>query len=262
MSPRYAMTVDTRRCVGCHACVYACKSENALPEKGYRDWIEVETRGRFPDLTQQIRSERCKHCEHPPCVSACPTGASHVGEGGTVLVTNGEYRTGGALTPGGQLMNRVAVTNPITVRSVNGPFVTSIVGAGPLGGGAVRCVWLGDAAVLSGFAIEEGHTQTDGDWERDMCGGGVWGEGAQAVVTNCVLRNNAAEYDGGGAYRCTLLDGIGFEIGHTPYTTGIIHSIDQALGNLPLVKTVTALPGNYFKYVCQVRQLDDLSHFR
>ncbi|MBW2526811.1 MAG: 4Fe-4S dicluster domain-containing protein [Deltaproteobacteria bacterium] len=85
--PRYAMTVDTKRCVGCHACVYACKAENDVPEGGYRDWIEVETRGRFPHLTQQIRSERCKHCEHPPCVSACPTGASHVNEGGTVLVT-------------------------------------------------------------------------------------------------------------------------------------------------------------------------------
>jgi Fe-S-cluster-containing dehydrogenase component len=88
MSRRYAMTMDTKRCVGCHACVYACKAENDLPEQGYRDWIEVETRGSFPSLTQQIRSERCKHCEHPPCVSACPTGASHVNEGGTVLVTH------------------------------------------------------------------------------------------------------------------------------------------------------------------------------
>ena len=85
---RYAMTMDTKRCVGCHACVYACKAENDLPELGYRDWIEVETRGSFPSLTQQIRSERCKQCEHPPCVSACPTGASHVNEGGTVLVTD------------------------------------------------------------------------------------------------------------------------------------------------------------------------------
>lgn len=84
---RYAMTMDTRRCVGCHACVLACKTENAVPEKGYRDWIAVETRGHFPNLSQQIRSERCNHCEHPPCVSACPTGASHVGEAGTVQIT-------------------------------------------------------------------------------------------------------------------------------------------------------------------------------
>jgi Fe-S-cluster-containing dehydrogenase component len=85
--PRYAMTMDTSRCVGCHACVFACQGENALPEHGFRDWIEVETHGKFPHLTQQIRSHRCNHCETAPCVTACPTGASHVSEGGTVLVT-------------------------------------------------------------------------------------------------------------------------------------------------------------------------------
>jgi len=84
--PRYAMTVDTVRCVGCNACVLACKAENRLPLQGYRDWITTEVRGRFPNLQQQIRSERCNHCTHPPCVQACPTGASHVGHGGTVLV--------------------------------------------------------------------------------------------------------------------------------------------------------------------------------
>ena len=31
MSPRFAMAVDTRRCVGCNACVIACKTENAAP---------------------------------------------------------------------------------------------------------------------------------------------------------------------------------------------------------------------------------------
>jgi Fe-S-cluster-containing dehydrogenase component len=82
------MTVDTKRCVGCNACVLACKAENALPEDGFRDWITTETRGEFPTLHQEIRSERCNHCERPPCVSACPTGASHVNKGGTVLVTH------------------------------------------------------------------------------------------------------------------------------------------------------------------------------
>ena len=85
--PRYAMTVDVKRCVGCNACVLACKAENALPENGFRDWIATETEGEFPTLRQEIRSERCNHCDRPPCVGACPTGASHVNEGGTVLVT-------------------------------------------------------------------------------------------------------------------------------------------------------------------------------
>ncbi len=87
MSPRYAMAVDTRRCVGCNACVIGCKTENALPEGCFRDWIAEEVHGTFPDLSMQIRSERCNHCADTPCVAACPTGASHVAEGGTVLVT-------------------------------------------------------------------------------------------------------------------------------------------------------------------------------
>jgi Fe-S-cluster-containing dehydrogenase component len=87
MSARYVMTVDTRRCVGCNACVIACKEENRLPPGAFRDWITTETRGVFPHLAQEIRSERCNHCSDAPCVRVCPTGASHVGPGGTVQVS-------------------------------------------------------------------------------------------------------------------------------------------------------------------------------
>lgn len=83
---RYAMTVDMRRCVGCSACVLACKTENNVPDGYNRDWIVHEVRGRFPDLSQEIRSERCMHCTDAPCVTACPTGASLIAEGGVVLV--------------------------------------------------------------------------------------------------------------------------------------------------------------------------------
>jgi Fe-S-cluster-containing dehydrogenase component len=86
MKKRYGMAVDTRRCVGCNACVIACKTENALPEGGFRDWVVQEVHGKFPDLSMQIRSERCNHCSAPACVDACPTGASHVTDGGIVAV--------------------------------------------------------------------------------------------------------------------------------------------------------------------------------
>jgi Fe-S-cluster-containing dehydrogenase component len=85
---RYAMVVDTRLCVGCKACVLACNAENKVPHGFSRDWIVEEVRGEFPKLSMEIRSERCNHCENPPCVDACPTGASHVNEGGTVLVSH------------------------------------------------------------------------------------------------------------------------------------------------------------------------------
>jgi Fe-S-cluster-containing dehydrogenase component len=70
--------------------VLACKAENALPENGFRDWIVTETSGTFPKLSQEIRSERCNHCSSSPCVSACPTGASHLSDGGAVIVDRGK----------------------------------------------------------------------------------------------------------------------------------------------------------------------------
>lgn len=83
---RYGMVMDTKKCVGCKACVLACMAENNLPEGHARDWVVEEVRGQFPDLRAEIRSERCHHCEDAPCVSACPTGASHFSDGGSVQV--------------------------------------------------------------------------------------------------------------------------------------------------------------------------------
>jgi len=85
--PRYAMVIDTKKCVGCMDCVVACKTENNVPEGYNRDWITYETIGKFPNLQMEIRSERCNHCDNPPCVYTCPTGASHIHQpGNTVLV--------------------------------------------------------------------------------------------------------------------------------------------------------------------------------
>ena len=86
--PRYGMAIDTRKCVGCMDCVVACQTEHDVPQGYCRDWIVTEVRGTFPDLALEIRSERCNHCDDPPCVSCCPTGASHVEpQGRTVQVT-------------------------------------------------------------------------------------------------------------------------------------------------------------------------------
>ena len=88
---RFGMAIDTRTCVGCMDCVVACKTENQVPEGFSRDWIAYDSRGAFPALRLEIRSERCNHCDEPPCVGCCPTGASHVEAlGRIVLVTHGE----------------------------------------------------------------------------------------------------------------------------------------------------------------------------
>ncbi|MBI3005238.1 MAG: 4Fe-4S dicluster domain-containing protein [Ignavibacteriales bacterium] len=85
---RYGMVIDTTKCVGCMDCVVACKTENGTPEGFNRDWINYVVSGEFPTLNMEIRSERCNHCDNPPCVDSCPTGASHVHDVGKVVLVD------------------------------------------------------------------------------------------------------------------------------------------------------------------------------
>jgi hypothetical protein len=126
--------------------------------------------------------------------------------GDEILVTNGVYQGGAREVYG--VSNRVAVTKPITLRSVNGPEVTQIVGyrvPGTTNGpAAVRCVYLTGGAVLSGFTLTNGATQSSGDWITNTSAGGVYCDGVSAVASNCVLVGNSAYFAGGGSYSGTL----------------------------------------------------------
>ena len=85
---RLGMVIDTRKCVGCMDCVVACKTENDVPDGYCRDWINQRLEGEMPTLRLTITSERCNHCDRPPCVNCCPTGASHVHEYGKVVLVD------------------------------------------------------------------------------------------------------------------------------------------------------------------------------
>lgn len=80
------MAIDTKKCVGCSDCVVACQIENNVPEGFCRDWVVEAVSGTYPSLQLEFRSERCHHCANAPCVRCCPTGSSHIVEGGIVLV--------------------------------------------------------------------------------------------------------------------------------------------------------------------------------
>lgn len=120
----------------------------------------------------------------------------------TVWVTNGIYNTGGLATPGFMLQNRVCVDKAITIKSVNGPAETFIVGAeasaGGNGSGAVRCVYLDSGAVLHGFTLTNGYTLTTGEYNRDRGGGGVLMSHG-GMISNCVITACSADMQGGGA---------------------------------------------------------------
>ncbi len=91
---RYAMVIDTKLCIGCGDCVVACKMENEVPEGFCRDWIVESVTGVFPNLHMEYRSERCNHCSNPPCVHACPTGASFVDDESNITLVDPDMCTG------------------------------------------------------------------------------------------------------------------------------------------------------------------------
>jgi molybdopterin-containing oxidoreductase family iron-sulfur binding subunit len=73
---RYGMVIDTRRCVGCKACVVACKAENKTPPGvSYTVVVEEAVGNRFDDKPI-FMTKPCFHCENPPCVDVCPVSAT------------------------------------------------------------------------------------------------------------------------------------------------------------------------------------------
>ncbi|MEM2238304.1 MAG: 4Fe-4S dicluster domain-containing protein [Candidatus Caldarchaeum sp.] len=84
-SKRYAMLIDVDKCYGCMACVVACAAENNVPLGNFRTWIEHLEK---PDGTNIFIPKQCNHCDDPPCVPPCPTGATYKTDDGLVLVND------------------------------------------------------------------------------------------------------------------------------------------------------------------------------
>ncbi|MBI4331931.1 MAG: 4Fe-4S dicluster domain-containing protein [Chloroflexi bacterium] len=94
---KYAMLIDLDRCLACQACVIACKTENNVPDstpdtfKGRKAnfrtrVVPLAHSGKYPNPAVQIFPVLCNQCENPPCVAACPTGATYQRDDGIVLV--------------------------------------------------------------------------------------------------------------------------------------------------------------------------------
>ncbi len=75
--PTWAKVIDHTRCIGCHACTTACKSENDVPLSVTRTFVKYVDVGRFPQVRRSFQVTRCNQCQDPPCVAACPTAAMH-----------------------------------------------------------------------------------------------------------------------------------------------------------------------------------------
>ncbi len=73
----YGFLIDQSKCIGCHACSTACKSENQVPVGVNRTWVKYVETGAYPDVRRRFQVTRCNHCANPPCVRICPVTAMY-----------------------------------------------------------------------------------------------------------------------------------------------------------------------------------------
>ena len=105
----FAFVINISNCIGCGACVRACKRENSVPSGVFKTWVEryiITDEGVYVDspkgalegfqkVNAEIRAsarlsrsvpKMCNHCANPPCVQVCPVGATFRTREGFVLI--------------------------------------------------------------------------------------------------------------------------------------------------------------------------------
>jgi len=85
---KYGFVIDNRKCIGCHACTVACKSEHDVAIGVNRTWVKQVEKGTYPNTRRVFSVMRCNHCTDAPCVEICPTEALHIREDGIVDFDN------------------------------------------------------------------------------------------------------------------------------------------------------------------------------
>jgi len=81
---KYGFVIDNRKCIGCHACTTACKSEHDVPVGVFRTWVKQVEKGEYPYTRRVFSVMRCNHCTDAPCVEICPVEALEIRSDGIV----------------------------------------------------------------------------------------------------------------------------------------------------------------------------------
>ncbi|MBE2268971.1 MAG: 4Fe-4S dicluster domain-containing protein [Anaerolinea sp.] len=80
---RWGMVIDLSKCIGCDYCVWACQATNDTADD-MRWNIRIDDTTPVGSTFHLTRP--CLHCQHAPCVSVCPVGATYVRADGIVAM--------------------------------------------------------------------------------------------------------------------------------------------------------------------------------
>ena len=83
---RYGMVIDLQKCVGCNSCTVACRAEQGTPAGIHFHKVVKYEAGKYPNAKMKFLPMPCMHCQDPPCLKVCPTGATFKNEKGLVLI--------------------------------------------------------------------------------------------------------------------------------------------------------------------------------
>jgi len=73
--PAYAMIIDLERCMGCEACVVACRLGGGSPRPGFNTRLRFVEAGLYPRVNRYFVPVQCNQCKEAPCIEACKIGA-------------------------------------------------------------------------------------------------------------------------------------------------------------------------------------------
>ena len=81
------MVIDLTKCIGCGACVIACAQGNGISSNLWRKVIDCGV-GSPPERKRICLPLSCMHCDSPPCLEVCPTGATFQRPDGVIEINH------------------------------------------------------------------------------------------------------------------------------------------------------------------------------